>query len=128
MWGAQGHLNLLLKSIMKLKIVPTLPLTLFQVFKLFWIMAFVGNAVAGYGVKGEESLFYGIVLILLTFPICLSLIFLVDVIPPNFDMGPPASSDLLLYIFMFAIGYFQWFVLIPFFYKFLTPKSKRKGD
>lgn len=86
--------------------------------QICWIAIFVSIAWSGYGVAGKGGLGHFFVLMLLSFP--LSWVCELSSISQRVEVGD-GTLTLTLIIVLLIIGYFQWFILLP----YVIMKSKK---
>ena len=95
--------------------------------KLIWILLFIYLGYVSYDAGGEASLGYGLIGLVLTFPSSLLFIYLIRAIDALFHV--PQVSDhmghLIVNVFFFAVGYFQWFILLPWFIRMILRLRQR---
>jgi len=84
--------------------------------------------------NGEASIFLAITMFVLTFPLGLILFLLVNcvayVLYTKFGISAPENYFALTvtWIVFVVVGYFQWFVLIPYLKRRFFSKSKKKTE
>lgn len=88
---------------------------IFLILKIIWVLLFIYLGYISYDISGEASMGFMLIDIALTFPSGILFLFVIRGIDSLLPL--PYMSTIVSNIFadgcFFAIGYFQWFVFLP---------------